>query len=47
MVSTLPFVVMTGKSTEVGGVDVRLASGVFVIFYIFVVIKTEVVPTVL
>jgi len=42
MASTLPFVVMTGKSTEVEGVDVGLACRVFVIFYIFVVIKIEV-----
>jgi hypothetical protein len=47
MASTLPFLVMTGKSTEAGGVDVRLASGVFFIFYIFVVIKNEVAPAVL
>lgn len=46
MASTLPFVVMTGKSTEVGEVDVDLACKVSVIFYFFDVIKTEVVRSV-
>jgi len=41
MASTLPFVVMTGKSTEVGGVDVGLIYKVSVIFYFFDVIKPE------
>jgi hypothetical protein len=47
MASTLPFVAMTGRSTEVGGVDVRLACRVFIMFYIFGVIKTEVARIVL
>ena len=46
MACRLPFGVMTGKSTGVGGVAVGLACNVSVIFYFIVLIKTEVTRSV-